>query len=282
MLNMPFSKKTTAPTLGRSSATSLLALLLAALFGASCGDDGAEKAPPAAPKESLEEREEKARVAYGAAYVAPYPEKLEMMTLVAHLYWDTKTGPDAMEQVVLGCLDEHLVDAARGLKELEFFERRRPDHPKILSAGDVMTLGIQNFLANRKGDERTEEWKKLHVRAATIWADACARFLKDPRYAKDPIIHQGLGRAYNELQEFAKAEEAFAGVETIVPPAADLKRFESFMRRGEIAEQKLGDKKKALEMFRRAAALSGALDTTADANWGEYVRGKVRELGAEK
>ena len=97
--------------------------------------------------------------------------------------------------------------------------------------------------------------------------------------ADDEITRKRNREAYNACD---LVPNVLAGVETIEPPVADPKRFESFMRRGEIAEQKLGDKKKALEMFRRAAALSGALDTTADANWGEYVRGKVRELGAEK
>lgn len=265
----------------RRAAVAAAILSSAVAFLPGCGKDEEKATSPASQPEDSAARELKAREMLKIARGAAFPEKTQMVREVARTFWDTESAPAALVDLIAALFDEHTLDPMSAIAEIETFARRRPDRREIVDSFHLAYNACDRVVKESKDAEKVEAAKKAMALAAKRMLEEAERFSAIDKYKEKVELIQVLGQAHFANGNWKAADVAWERVESLTTDVLPIRRFESLMWRADLADSKLNDPKKALELFKKADALSSTLDTTADDNWGEYVRRRIKEIEAK-
>lgn len=265
----------------------LVLLGLCLLIAPGCGGD-AQDAPEqkgesasAAEAERQQRRENEAaqrlRVARGSAPAA----KAAALGEVAHLFWDTDAGADAVVTLVEFLMRKGDPEPALALREIETYRQAAGNNRSVLTASELLAQNLASRLELADDDglkaEEKAELASLCERSRALWIDVVLNMIKQPEYAADLVLHRSLGDARLAERDFEAAALAWAQVEKLDPPAVPAERIKVLLNRAALVKHQLMRVDEARTLFTQAQELLGKLDDPqARRHYADYI---AEELG---
>ena len=264
----------------------LLAFFLCFLLLCGCGQDVPDesKIDTAAIDYTLAEmalREEKARMLFDKAKVLIGRDKVAGLIDVGHLYSDTKAGCKAWRDAIITLVDKSVDEPLRALKELKLFRHRRPHCDDVLVAANIFFNGVKKSTLERPAEVDVAKRNVMAAEGLEILVSIVDDIKDRPEFAADYGIMFEVGQAYLWANRPADAEEVFARIETFETPVEDTKRVTLLIRRADLWRSHLGDKKKSLDLFRKARTLQATLGDNVPMGNRKHVDDSIRALEEE-
>lgn len=267
----------------------LVSTLIAALALA-CGS-GEGDAPSGSPAKAAEgsedparrERREKEAARRLRVARATVPSgKAEALGEVAHLYWDTSSGAEAVVLLVEFLARKGDPDPAGALKEVETYRSAVGADVPAINAAQVLTQSLVTRLELAEDDALGEAEKKslqdIRDKALGYWIAMTEELLATPAEKSNVTLHRGLGDARLLRGDFEGAARAWAAVETLDPPAAAADRVAVMLTRAALVKYQLARVDEARELFVTARGLLNGLDDPmARAHYAEYIAEEIGE-----
>lgn len=253
----------------------LLLLILAAGM-ASCGEEDAksqQEAHPPSDRRSDGERAVEAAKRLKRASSESAVKKIEDLRFVAHVYWDTPSGPEAWRQLIHDSLLFDPVDHEVVTRELEAFRRQLPGCPQLFHAAEILT-GV----LSKKVEKGEAEFNELLKRSQAVWYRTADIILEAESPTISYAVWMGLARARLSDNKVRAAEQIMKQLLTEVEDLRAEERFTILMRRADLLRHELKDDSAALVLYRAASKLTPDIDLEMDEKWGAWVRQAVQEL----
>jgi hypothetical protein len=273
-----------APTTSFYGAQSLIVVLFAAISAFSCGDhhqSGSEAEETGlVPKTAQEQAERERRASYllGEARKLDPVRRIEKLIDVAHVYFDTKAGPEAWQEMIFYLVDHSNDDPTRGLSELKLFAHRRPNCDELMVASKIYYNATKKVLIENPNHPEFKERDAMAEEGLKIWLEVVDRFMKDESLSRGFGFYFDAGMAYAFADEYTKTESTWAKVEELNIEADDNQRAGLLLRRADIFRQRLNDNKRALQLFKEAKVLFDGLGKKTSDVHREYVNNAIIEI----
>ncbi len=244
--------------------------------GTSKGEGGGRSASAMQTDKEVQDRIEMARRRLKDARTESPEQKVDAYKYIAHALWDTPSGPEAWRFLILELLKAEEVDYAVVIKELNAFNRQLPSSPQLRHAAEVVT----GILEEKEGVGTATESRpsELLQRSREIWTATTDRFLAQDSPPIEYFVWMGLARSRLSARRIVEADQLMSKLQVGDPEMRVEHRFTVLMRRADLHRFQLKKPETALELYRKAAALTPQLDLEMDEKWGEWVRRAIREL----
>lgn len=257
-------------------------IISSSLIVSSCGDDassdggGGSALASTQSEQEIQDRNEMARRRLRKARSQSPLKKIEDYRYVAHALWDTPAGPEAWRFLILEMLKAEVVDQAAVVKELEAFNRQLPSSRQLRHSAEVVT----GVLEENEGVGTASESppSKLLLRSREIWTETTDRFLAQDSPPIEYFVWMGLARSRLSSRRLTEADALMKQLFVGDPDMRVEHRFTVLMRRADLHRFNLKQPASALDLYRKASALTPQISLEMDEKWGEWIRRAIREL----
>lgn len=233
--------------------TSLLVAILLPFVACEREDGGASAIPGRATEDP--ERIERAADALQAARVAEPDRKVDALSDVAQLYWDTDAGAVAALEAIHERLRTRPTELTATMRDLTAFARGRPGDPRLIAAAELVALAADDrFRSGKAPQSELAQLESVRDQAVSIWAREAEAFaLGDGSDRAD--VHYSLGRARLVAEDWEGTEKAWARIEELEESAGLEMRINVLIERAELAEKRRGDPAAAAALRAKAREL---------------------------
>jgi tetratricopeptide (TPR) repeat protein len=265
----------------------LLGLLLA--FVPACGEgesqgEGQAGAPSSSAAEDAlraERRAKEAQRRFAAARGEIPARKAAALSEVAHLYWDTEGGAQAVVNLVSFLCGQESPDAGAALEEVKVYRRAAGDVPAAVSAAQIVAQHLITRLdIDDEGgptDAERPALEALRKEALGLWEEVAGAVASSAAYGGDAKFHRGLGEARQLRGDYEGALKAWAAVEALDPAPSANVRVEILIMRASLLKYQLTRVDEARALYLEARSLLGKLDPDARRHYGNFISEEIGE-----